>query len=94
MIIYFEVAGTSKLLEKHYKIFIDDINYRLRDVLELHNLQIPELQLKNHILFDLEKLFNKNYSSLSNYNLLKPNRIIAKEINNSLLRDELDYDVH
>ena len=72
---------------------MDDIICRLKKISKLFNLQISKSQLKNHVLFELEKLFNKNYCPFSNYNLLMPNKIMVEEINNRLLREELDYDV-
>ena len=59
----------------------------------LLNLQVSESQLKNHVLFELEKLLNKNSTSLLHHNLSMPNRIMFEEINNRLLTEELNYDV-
>lgn len=39
------------------------------------------------------ELFNKNCCSLSDYNLSMSNKIIAK-VNNRLLREELDHNIH
>lgn len=52
------------------------------------------MQLRNHILFELEKLFNKNYCPFFYYNLPIPNRVMAEELSNKLLREELDYNIH
>ena len=62
--------------------------------MELPNLQIPESRLKNYVLFELKKIFNKNTYSLSDYNLLMLDRVITKELSNRLLREELDYDIY
>lgn len=73
---------------------MDDIVCRLKNILQLSNLCIIESQLKNHILFELEKIFNKNYCSLRDCNLPIPNNIIMKELNNLSLRKQLSYNVH
>ncbi|XP_020097133.1 uncharacterized protein LOC109716214 [Ananas comosus] len=94
LIIFCEVADPVKLWNDFWKLFADDILYRLKAVLEVCELRIPELQLQNYILFELEVLFNKNCSSLSQFNLPIPNRLILEDMNNKLLREELDYDAN
>ncbi len=70
----------------------DDIMYRLRKVLEIQNMRMLQIELQNHVLFELKVLFNKICSSLSQYKLPIPNRLIVDKFSNRLLREEMDYD--
>lgn len=67
----------AKLLEVYWKHFANDITYKLKNILEIPNLQIPKSQLKNHVMVELEKLLNKKYCSPLDYNLLGPIRVIT-----------------
>jgi hypothetical protein len=58
------------------------------------DLTIPEPELKNSLLFELEKIFNMSSSSLKNYQLPMPDANKMSELNNRLLREELNYDFH
>ncbi|XP_020102972.1 uncharacterized protein LOC109720334 [Ananas comosus] len=91
LVIYCEVADPLKLWDEFWTLMADDILYRLKRALGVVNLQIPQIELQNHVLFELEVLFNKNNCSLSQYNLPIPNRSIFGELNNRLLAEELDY---
>ncbi len=91
MIVYCEVGDPLKLWDEFWELMADDILYRLKCILHIQNLQIPQIELQNHVLFELESLFNKNGSSLSHYNLLVPTRLIFDSLNNRLLTEELDY---
>lgn len=89
--IYCEVADPLKLWNEYWKLMADAILYRLKHVLGVENLQIPRLELQEHVLFELEVMFNKNSSSLTQYNLPIPNRLIFDGLNNKLLAEEMDY---
>ncbi|XP_020080111.1 uncharacterized protein LOC109703807 [Ananas comosus] len=91
LVIYCEVADPLKLWNEYWELMTDDILYRLKRVLGVENLRIPQLELQNHVLFELEVIFNKNGSSLTQYNLPIPNRLIVDGLNNKLLAEELDY---
>ena len=49
--------------------------------------------MRNKVLLELEKIFNKNCSSLSNFDLPQPNNFVDYDINNRLLIEELNYDI-
>ena len=49
--------------------------------------------LRNKVILELEKIFNKNCFLLSNFDLLQPNNFVDYDINNRLLIEELNYDI-
>lgn len=49
--------------------------------------------LKNYVLFEFEKYFNRNSTSLSDYNLPLLDKYLIGAIDNMLLLEELSYDV-
>ncbi|XP_020081827.1 uncharacterized protein LOC109705509 [Ananas comosus] len=93
LVIFCEVADPVKLWNEFWKMFTDDIIYKLKKVLGLREIHMPEIELQNYVLFELEVLFNQNSSSLSQFNLPIPNRFVLEDMSNKLLREELDYDV-
>ena len=46
------------------------------------------------MLYELEKLLNINSSSLKNFNLPLPTGSLIEDLNNKLLREELNYDIN
>ena len=72
----------------------DDIIYQIRKLFNNQNFKIPELELYNYILYELEKLLNQNSSSLKNFNLPLPTGSLIDDLNNKLLREELHYDIN
>uniref|UniRef100_A0A6N2MB69 ATP-dependent DNA helicase n=1 Tax=Salix viminalis TaxID=40686 RepID=A0A6N2MB69_SALVM len=57
------------------------------------NLILPDDQLKNYVLYELEQLFNASATTLRDHCLPMPDGQLLKEITNKLLREELDYDL-
>ena len=72
----------------------DDIIFRIRKLFNNNYFQIPDHELYNYVLYELEKILNMNSSSLQNYNLPLPKQSLLDDLNNKLLRDELNYDTH
>ena len=64
----------------------DDILYKIKTLFNNPNFQIPENELYNFVLYELEKLLNLNSSSLSHYNLPLPTGSLIEDLNNNLLR--------
>lgn len=56
------------------------------------NMIVPEDELKNYVLFELELLFNNASSSLQKHYLPMPDEKKMLEIKNKLLREQLNYD--
>ncbi len=65
----------------------------MKHILGIQTLQIPQIELQNHILFELEILFGKNCTSLSHYKLPLPTRLIFDDLNSRLVAEELDYNI-
>ncbi|XP_020113189.1 uncharacterized protein LOC109727463 [Ananas comosus] len=93
ILLYCEVTDPLKLWEEFWESFADDIVHKLQTILGLQNLRMPQVELQNHVLFELEILFNKNGSSLAHFKLPIPNRMVVNQLNNRLLREELDYNL-
>ena len=72
----------------------DDVIYKIRKLFNNQNFQIPEVELYNYALYELEKLLNLNSSSLKNFNIPLPTGSLIDDLNNKLLREELNYDVN
>ena len=72
----------------------DDIIYKMRKSFNNENFQILEFELYNYVLYELEKLLNLNSSSLKNFNLPLPTGSLIDDLNNKLLREELNYDIN
>ncbi|XP_020094143.1 uncharacterized protein LOC109714116 [Ananas comosus] len=92
IIMFCEVSDPTKLFNDFWKLMADNITYRLKEVLRISSLKIPQEELQNYVLYELEVLFNKNGSSLSQFKLPIPNRLLIEDIGNRLLREEMDYD--
>lgn len=58
------------------------------------NFQIPNIELKNIILYELEKLLNINLLSLTHFNLPLPIGSLMNDLNNKLIREELNHDIN
>lgn len=63
-------------------------------VLNVPKTMILDKHLKNYILLELEKYFNKYSTSLSEYNLPLADISLLCNINNRLLLKELNYKTH
>ena len=70
----------------------DDILYRIKRLFNTSNFRIPNKELYNYVLYELEKLLNLNSMSLKNFNLPLPTGWLVNDLNNKLLREELNYD--
>ena len=71
----------------------NDILHRIRHLFNNSNFQIPQTELYNYILYELEKLLNLNSMTLTNFNLPLPTGSLINDLNNKLLQEELNYDV-
>ena len=72
----------------------EDILYKVRQLFNNPQFEIPENELYNFVLYELEQLLNLNSSSLSHYNLPLPTGSLIEDLNNNLLREELNYDIN
>ncbi|KAB2620831.1 hypothetical protein D8674_036512 [Pyrus ussuriensis x Pyrus communis] len=91
IILFCDVANPEVLFNAHWKNMYDDILYKLRKTLAIPDMIVPENELKNSVLFELELLFNNASTSLEKHHLPMPDEQKMLEIKNKLLREELNY---
>ncbi|XP_070667578.1 uncharacterized protein [Malus domestica] len=87
LVLFCDVADSATLFEAHWKMMCDDILTKMVNAFGLQDMSKYEDELRNSLLYELEKLFVVSNSSLSKHHLPVPN--ILK---NRSLRDELNYD--
>ncbi|KAB2635700.1 hypothetical protein D8674_026234 [Pyrus ussuriensis x Pyrus communis] len=92
IILFCDAANSQNLFDSHWQNMYDDILYKLRKTFAIPDMIVPEHELKNSVLFELELLFNNASTSLKKYHLPMPNAEKMLEIQNRLLREELNYD--
>ncbi|XP_040362560.1 uncharacterized protein LOC112168203 isoform X2 [Rosa chinensis] len=92
IILFCDVASPQMLLDSYWLHMSDDILHRTRVEVGNPNLILSESELKNKLLFELEQIFNRSSSSLKDYRLPMPDTNKLFDLNNRLLREELDYD--
>ncbi|PRQ28775.1 putative DNA helicase Pif1, helitron helicase-like domain-containing protein [Rosa chinensis] len=92
IILFCDVANPEKLLNLFWLNMCDDILHNTRIEVGNPNLILSESELKNKLLYELEQMFNKSSSSLKDYRLPMPNVDKILNLNNRLLKEELDYD--
>ncbi|XP_062007589.1 uncharacterized protein LOC133724759 [Rosa rugosa] len=91
IILFCDVASPQTLFDLHWSNMCDDILYKARLETQNPNLTLPESELKNTLLFELEHLFNMSSSSLKDHQLPMPDKNKILELKNKLLKEELDY---
>lgn len=72
--------------------FSDDTKYQMQSVLNISNLWFLISILKYYILFELEKCFNKNSTTIAYHNLHSPDKSLFPDINNRLIIEKVNYD--
>ncbi|KAB2603765.1 hypothetical protein D8674_041397 [Pyrus ussuriensis x Pyrus communis] len=92
IILFCDVANPQILFDNYWHNMYDDILYNLRKAFAIPDMIVPENELKNCVLFELELLFNNASTSLEKHYLPMPDANRMVEIKNRLLREELNYD--
>ncbi|XP_040366362.1 ATP-dependent DNA helicase pif1 isoform X1 [Rosa chinensis] len=92
IVLFCDVANPETLLDSYWVNMCDDLLHKARIEIGNPNLILPESELKNKLLFELEQIFNRSSSSLKDHQLPLPDTSKIFELNNRLLREELDYD--
>ena len=87
------VNNPLKFLQNHWNLMTDNILYRVRRMFNNSNFQIPETELYNYVLYELQKLLNLNSLTLANFNLPLPKGSLINDLNNNLLIEEQNYDI-
>ncbi|KAJ0604200.1 putative DNA helicase Pif1, P-loop containing nucleoside triphosphate hydrolase [Helianthus annuus] len=81
--------------DKTWHLLGDDILYRRRKETHIPDLTLPEDQLKNQILFEIENYLISNGSSLSKFTTMPyPDHHSLRQITNRLINDELSQDTN
>lgn len=93
VVMYCGVADANALLQSHWRSMSDDILHKLRQAFSKSNLVLPDPELKNAVLYELELLFIAASSSMALHHLLLPDEKMNK-IRNKLVTEELDYDIN
>ncbi|XP_068309880.1 uncharacterized protein [Pyrus communis] len=93
LVLFCNVANPSTLFETHWKTMCDDISKNMMNAFGLQDVSKYQDQLRNSLLYELEKLFAASNSSLSKHHLPQPNKLMMDRITNRSLREELDYNV-
>ncbi|KAK9065378.1 hypothetical protein SSX86_016761 [Deinandra increscens subsp. villosa] len=94
MLLFCEVTNPIVLWDEHWRAMGDDIVGRICKQTNVDPKSIPENDIQQQILYELEKLLNtsSSYSTLSNYGLPMPQGDILELINNRVLMEERCYD--
>nr|XP_011470514.1 PREDICTED: uncharacterized protein LOC101290818 [Fragaria vesca subsp. vesca] len=92
LLLYCNVSVPRRLLDTYWRNMCDDILYNLRSQFGMADFTIPDSDLLNSLLFELEQLLSNASTSLEKYKLPMPNEQMISELNNRQLREELDYD--
>ncbi|XP_050212521.1 uncharacterized protein LOC126664257 [Mercurialis annua] len=92
LLIFCDVGDPVRLFNRFWRTFADDVEYNMRHIFGIAYTTIPDELLKNHVLFELEKLLNRNGNSLPDYNLPLPAGSIFANSANKLIVEELSFD--
>ncbi|XP_022018850.1 uncharacterized protein LOC110918879 [Helianthus annuus] len=79
--------------ESTWRYMTDDFIYRLRKYHRLTDLSIPDHQLKNYVLSEVEKFLARNNSSLKRFETMPyPDTASMSDSDNRLINEERIYD--
>ncbi|CAN6546421.1 unnamed protein product [Malus baccata var. baccata] len=93
LVLFCDVADPSALFETHWKTMCDDIMKNMMNAFGLQDVSKYQNEVRNSLLYELEKLFVSANSSLSKHHLPQPNNLMMDRLANRSMREELDYDV-
>jgi hypothetical protein len=69
MLLYCEVSDEYAFFERVWKFLADDVQCNFRKTLNHPSYQIPEQDIRDHLIDDLTALFNKSGGNIQDYNL-------------------------
>ncbi|CAO2834987.1 unnamed protein product, partial [Amaranthus hypochondriacus] len=76
-----------------WKFLSEDILYRQRKIIRLHDLRLTEIQLKNYTLVEIEHILQNNGETIENFsNELCPDALLVRDGSNKFILEELRYD--
>ena len=93
ILLYCEVGNPLKLWNHTWKILAEDILFMKQREFNFAGLLLPDPQLQEYTLIEIERLLKENDKSLADFaGMPKPNPNVLKEISNTVLHQELSYD--
>ncbi|CAF2154317.1 unnamed protein product [Brassica napus] len=88
-----EVGNPLELWNHTWKLLAEDILYMKQREFNFPGLILQDQQLQEYTLIEIERLLKENDKSLADFaGMPKPNPSVLKEISNTVLRQELNYD--
>lgn len=69
LLLYCQVSDEYEFFQKVWRLLADDIEYNFRKALNCPNYQMPDNELKEHLLDKLTTLFNKSGGNIEDFNL-------------------------
>ncbi|KAF8083394.1 hypothetical protein N665_0776s0019 [Sinapis alba] len=95
ILLFCQVIDPLKLWNHTWRFLSEDVLYMKRKEFRFLGLELTDEQLQQYTLIELELLLSENDRSLADYpDILLPDNAILTEISNTMLRQELSYDVH
>nr|XP_028964644.1 uncharacterized protein LOC114827138 [Malus domestica] len=94
LVLFCNVADPLTLFEAHWKSMCDDISRNMLNVFGPQDVSKYQDELRNSLLYELEKLFTASNTSLSKYHLPQPNNLMMDRLKNRSLREELNYNAN
>lgn len=92
IIMFCDVANPRRLWKDTWQLLCDDIIHNKRQFLHAPDLCIPDRELQELILIELDMLFRKYGTSLKKQGLPKPRSKGGMRAGNRLLNEELQFD--
>jgi chromosomal replication initiation ATPase DnaA len=69
----------------------DDIQYRFRELVGNPGYQVPDIELRNHLLDELSSLFSRNGTRMRDHNLPEMTTHLESASGNRLIQEEHSY---
>ncbi|CAA7060903.1 unnamed protein product [Microthlaspi erraticum] len=93
ILLYCQVADPLSLWKHVWKHLAEDILYKKEKEQTFTALNLNEAQLQQYTLMEVEKLLKQNDKSLADFaGMPLPDKTILRDINNTVLRQELNFD--
>ncbi|XP_038716065.1 uncharacterized protein LOC120009516 [Tripterygium wilfordii] len=91
LIIFCEVTNVNHLFQTQLSNLRDDIIYKAQQRLGMSDINLTEEQTRNQVLIELQILFQRNGTCLTDFKLPTPTGGQVDDYNNTLLREEMSY---
>ena len=91
ILLFCEVNDKYTFFEKVWRLLADDIQYRFRELVGNTEYQVPDIELRNHLLDELSSLFSRNWARMRDHNLPEMTTHLESASGNRLIQEELSY---